>query len=131
MLVKKPVGNDARVVRSIDLFGRRHRQLHHRAVHRLLGAFTILTLWITGVARADQQPQKISAPFQVPRSDLAKAKALADQIAALSPNVDRTGFTTIVSAHWNFPSAVVFMALSPTSFEMTPSCYAYDPIFNI
>jgi hypothetical protein len=95
MLVKKPVDNDARFVRSIDLFGRRRRQSKHRAVHHVLGTIAILTLGMTGVARADQQPQKISVPFQVPQSDLAKAKALADQIAALSPRVDRQEATLL------------------------------------
>ena len=89
MLVKKAIDNDVRFVRSIDLSGRRRRQSQHRAVHRFLGTIAILTLGMTGVARADQQPLTILVPFQVPQSDLAKAKALADQIAALSPRVDQ------------------------------------------
>jgi hypothetical protein len=41
----------------------------------------------TGAASADQQPH--SASFQVPRRDLTNAEALANQLAALSPRVDR------------------------------------------
>ncbi len=37
-------------------------------------------------ATADQQPRSFS--FQVPKNDSAKAKALADQLAALSPRVN-------------------------------------------
>ena len=43
----------------------------------------------TGFASAGQQPQKFSGSFQVPSSDSAKAEALANQLAALSPKVDR------------------------------------------
>jgi hypothetical protein len=39
-------------------------------------------------ASAGQQPQKPSGSFEVPRSDVAKAEALATQVAALSPRVD-------------------------------------------
>ena len=57
-------------------------------------------LWATGFASAGQQPQsadrtdssrggEFSRSFQVPRSDLANAEALANQLAALSPRVDR------------------------------------------
>ena len=62
------------------------RQLAHRAA----GVIAVFVLWVTGFANAAQQPQKVSASFQVPRSDLANADALADQLAALSPGVDRT-----------------------------------------
>ena len=41
----------------------------------------------TGVVIADQQERTIS--FEVPRSDLAKARALANQLVALSPRVNR------------------------------------------
>jgi hypothetical protein len=59
-------------------------------VHRVAKVIAIYALWTTGFASAGQQPQKFSASFQVPRSDLANAEALATQLAALSPRVDRT-----------------------------------------
>jgi hypothetical protein len=49
----------------------------------------IFALGATGFASAAQQPQEVSPSFQVPRSDLTKAEALANQLAALSPRVDR------------------------------------------
>jgi hypothetical protein len=50
----------------------------------------VFGLWATGFANAGQLPQKPSTSFEVPRADLAKAEALANQLAALSPRVDRT-----------------------------------------
>jgi hypothetical protein len=52
---------------------------------RLAVALAIFTAW-TRPAMADQQ-QRLS--LQVPGNDFAKAKALADQLAALSPRVNR------------------------------------------
>jgi hypothetical protein len=53
---------------------------------RLAVALAIFTAW-TRPAMADQQRRPFS--FQVPKNDSAKAKALADQLAALSPRVNR------------------------------------------
>jgi hypothetical protein len=69
-------------------------------VHRIAGIIAIFAFLGTGFASAGQQPQQsanrtdssrgeISASFEVPRSDLANAEALANQLAALSPRVDR------------------------------------------
>jgi hypothetical protein len=91
---------DASVARSIQVFARRDRQGKSQSVRGVVGAVAVFALWTTGFANAGQQPQKsanrtdssrgeLSAPFQVPRSDLARAEALASQIAALSPRVDR------------------------------------------
>ena len=49
----------------------------------------MFALWATSFATASEQPQKFSGSFQVPHGDLAKAEALASQLAALSPRVDR------------------------------------------
>ena len=49
----------------------------------------MFALWATSFATASEQPQEFSGSFQVPRGDLAKAEALASQLAALSPRVDR------------------------------------------
>ena len=49
----------------------------------------MFALCATGFASAAQQPQEVSSSFQVPRNDLANAQALANQLAALSPRVDR------------------------------------------
>src|SRR5438876_12223645 len=60
----------------------------------------MFALWGTSFATASEQPQKsakrtdssrgeFSGSFQLPRGDLAKAEALANQLAALSPRVDR------------------------------------------
>jgi hypothetical protein len=70
-------------------------------LHRIAGVIAIFALWVTGFASASQQQQKsanrtdssrgeFSTSFQVPRSDSAKAEELANQLAALSPGVDRT-----------------------------------------
>src|SRR5204863_9615133 len=71
-------------------FARWDRRWQRQSVHRVAGVIAVFVLWTTGFASADQQPQKFSASFQVPRSDLAKAEALANQLATLSPRVDRT-----------------------------------------
>jgi hypothetical protein len=92
---------DANVARSIHVFARRDRQGKSQPVHGVVGAVIVFALWTIGFANAGQQPQKsanrtdsscgeFSASFQVPRSDLARAEALASQLAALSPRVDRT-----------------------------------------
>ena len=56
----------------------------------ILGLLVIFGLWAAGFASAAQQPQKSSTSFQVPRSDLANAEALANQLATLWPRVDPT-----------------------------------------
>ena len=81
---------DANVVRSIRVFARRDRQGKSQSVRGVVGAVVVFALWTTGFANADQQPQKFPGLFQVPRSDLARAEALASQLAALSPTVDRS-----------------------------------------
>src|SRR5260370_33646376 len=53
---------------------------------RFAVALAILAAWI-GPAMADQQQRAFS--FQVPRNDSAAAEALASQLAALSPKVNR------------------------------------------
>ena len=80
---------DANVARSIHVFARRDRQRKSQSVRGVVGAVALFALWTTGFASAGQQPQRFSASFQVPRSDLARAEALASQLAALSPRVDR------------------------------------------
>src|SRR5439155_10165131 len=87
--MKKRTHADAKVERSIHVFARRDRQGKRQSVHGVVGAVAVFAVWITGFANAGQQPQKFSASFQVPRSDLARAEALASQLAALSPRVDR------------------------------------------
>jgi len=79
---------DANVARSIHVFARRDRQGKSQSVHGVVGAVVVFAVWTTGFANAGQQPQKFSASFQAPRSDLARAEALASQLAALSPRVD-------------------------------------------
>jgi hypothetical protein len=90
---------DAKVARSIHVFARRDRHEKRQSVHGVVGAVAVFALWTTGFASASQPPQKpanrtdsshgeLSASFQLPRSDLARAEALASQLAALSPRVD-------------------------------------------
>ena len=55
----------------------------------------MFTLCATGFANVGEQPQKVSSSFEVPRSDLANAEALANQLAALSPTVDRNEATRL------------------------------------
>src|SRR5437899_7584282 len=87
--MNKRTDSDANVARSIHVVARRGRQGKSQSVHGVVGAVVVFALWTTGFANAGQQPQKFSASFQVPRSDLARAEALASQLAALSPRVDR------------------------------------------
>jgi len=58
-------------------------------VNRVALLIAVFSFWATGFASAAQQPQEVSSSFQVPRNDLANAQALANQLAALSPRVDR------------------------------------------
>ena len=67
----------------------RDRRWQHQLVYPVALVIFIFALWPTGFATASQPPQKFSGSFQVPRSDLAEAEALADQLVALSPRVDR------------------------------------------
>ena len=64
--------------------------MERQSFHRVAPIIVIFAFWATGFATAGQQPQKFSGSFQLPRSDSAKAEALANQLAALSPTVDRT-----------------------------------------
>jgi len=70
-------------------FASRDRRWQHQSVYRVALVIAIFALWPTGFANAGQLPQKPSTSFEVPRSDSAKAEALANQLAALSPRVDR------------------------------------------
>ena len=57
-------------------------------VHLVVGTIVLFVLCTNSFASADQEPPKPSASFEVPRSDIAKAEALTNQVAALSPRVD-------------------------------------------
>src|SRR5207249_9580384 len=57
-----------------------------QSLTRFAVALAIFAAW-AGPAMADQQPRPFS--FQVPKSDSAKAEALANQLMALSPRVNR------------------------------------------
>src|SRR5947207_6198791 len=61
---------------------RQHQSLGHVAV-----VIAILACLID-IASADQQRRTSLTSFEVPRSDLANAKALANRLAALSPRVN-------------------------------------------
>jgi hypothetical protein len=76
-------------------FARGNRRWPRQSLHRIAGVIAIFALWATGFASANQQPQKRSTSFEVPRSDLAKAEALGNQLAALSPRVDRNEATLL------------------------------------
>jgi hypothetical protein len=78
----------------------RDRRWQHQSFQCVALVIFIFALCPTGFATASQPPQKsanrtdssrgeFSGSFQVPRSDLAKAEALANRLAALSPRVDR------------------------------------------
>ena len=56
----------------------------------IASAAFILAVCATAFASAGEQPQNSPASFQVPRSDLGNADALANQLAALSARVDPT-----------------------------------------
>ena len=58
-------------------------------VHLFVGTIVLFVLSTNSFASADHEPPKPSASFEVPRSDIAKAEALTNQLAALSPGVDR------------------------------------------
>jgi hypothetical protein len=62
------------------------RALQIQSLIRLAVALAILAAW-TRPAMADQQQRPFS--FQVPKNDSAKAEALANQLGALSPRVNR------------------------------------------
>jgi hypothetical protein len=64
----------------------RARALQIQSLIRLAVALAIFTAWARP-AMADQQQRPFS--FQVPKNDSAAAEALADQLAALSPRVNR------------------------------------------
>jgi len=60
----------------------------HRLAHRVAGTIVLFVLCTDSFASAGQEPPKPFASFEVPRSDIAKAEALTNQVAALSPRVD-------------------------------------------
>src|SRR2546430_15270167 len=72
-------------------FARRNSPRRRQSVYRVAGLIIIFALWTTGFATAGQQPQTLPGSFEVPRSDLTNAEALANQLTALSPRVDRQG----------------------------------------
>jgi hypothetical protein len=87
-------------------FARGNRRWPRQSLHRIAGVIAVFALWATGFASASQQPQKsanrtdssrgeFSGSFEVLRSDLDKAEALASQLAALSPRVDRNEATLL------------------------------------
>jgi len=76
-------------------FARGNRRWPWQSLHRIAGVIAIFALCATGFANASQQPQKFSSSFQVPRNDLANAEALSNQLAALSPRVDRNEATRL------------------------------------
>ncbi len=81
---------DERTFRSTPCrFASRNQRWWRQSIHRIAEVIAIFALWATGFASAAQQPQEVSSSFQVPRNDLANAQALANQLAALSPRVDR------------------------------------------
>jgi hypothetical protein len=59
-------------------------------IHVVVGTLGLFVLCTNGLASAGQEPPKPSASFEVPRSDIARAGALANKLAALSPRVDTT-----------------------------------------
>ena len=70
-------------------FAGRERRWQRQLTHRAGGVIAVFVLLGSSFVSAAQQPQRVSPSFQVPRSDLAKAEALANQLEALSPRVDR------------------------------------------
>ena len=85
------VNIDKRAYRSTPYgFARWNSRRHGQSVHRVTLLIAIFALWATGFGSAAQPPQNFSGSFQVPRSDLANAETLSNQLASLSPRVDRT-----------------------------------------
>src|SRR5438132_3909352 len=76
-------------------FARRNSPRRRQSVYRVAGLIIIFALWTTGFATAGQQPQTLPGSFEVPRSDLTNAEALANQLTALSPRVDRQEATLL------------------------------------
>ena len=63
-----------------------------RRLHQSLGyvaAVMAILACLVDMASADQQCRTSSTSFEVPRSDLTNAEALANRLAALSPKVNR------------------------------------------
>ena len=80
---------DERALRSkSDDFDRRDYSREGRLVRSVVGMIVIFALLATGFASAGEQSRKPTGSFEVPRSDLAKAEALANQVSRLSPRVD-------------------------------------------
>src|SRR5436305_13067934 len=73
-----------------------------QSLARFAVVLVIFSSW-TRPATADQQQQQPPVSFQVPKNDSAKAAALANQLAALSPRVNpeeakllaECGYTTV------------------------------------
>jgi hypothetical protein len=64
------------------------RPMQHQSLGYVATVIAILAC-LVDVASADQQRRTSSTSFEVPRSDLANAEALANRLAALSPKVNR------------------------------------------
>jgi len=89
--VETKVNIDQKTLRALSYErATRYRRRQHQWVHRVAGVIAMVALSATGFASAAQQPQTPFTSFQVPRSDLAAAEELANQLSALSPRVNRT-----------------------------------------
>lgn len=85
------VNIDKRAFRSTPCgFARRDRRWQRQSLHRVAGVIAVFALWTASFGSAAQPPAKFSGSFEVPHSDLANAEMLANQLARLSPRVDRT-----------------------------------------
>jgi hypothetical protein len=89
--VDTEVNIDERNFRSMPRrFASRDRRWQRQSVHRVALVIAVSSFWAAGLVSATQQSQESSSSFQVPHSDLANAEALGNQLAGLSPRVDRT-----------------------------------------
>jgi hypothetical protein len=88
MSMQKRADTDARALWSTDVFARSRRSRQRQSVYVPPVIIVVLALGTVGLASTAQEPPKLSGSFEVPRSDIAKAEALTNQLAALSPSVD-------------------------------------------
>ncbi len=88
LLCKNCPANRRRTHAKRDCFSNRfsqvHTRVHSRSVRRVTGIIAMFAL-STGTVAAEQQ----HAPFEVAKKDSGNAEELANQLAALSPRVDR------------------------------------------
>ena len=73
--------------KSNDFEGRDNSR-ERRVLHPVVGMIVIFAVWGTGFVSAGEQSRKLTGSFEVPRGDVARAEALANQLARLSPRVD-------------------------------------------